>query len=525
MPSQRHYDAIVVGSGFGGAMTAHAVVAAGGRVLLLERGDWVRRGPHNWRPESVGFLGPYYSTDAPYEQIGRSGRQAVGAFQCVGGPSVFYGGVALRLREADFEPDPDIVKSSGARWPFGYAELEPYYSRAEQLLGVAGQAGVDPTEPPRSSEYPQPSAPLAPISRRIAAAASSLGLTPFPLPLAINHGTAGGRTPCQACGTCDGFACAVEAKNDLATTVIRPLLGRGLDLRANAVVRRLVTDGQRITAVETVDRRSGRIATHAAERVFLAAGALGSPHLLLSSGLARLNPGGHVVGRFLMRHFNEVILGFFATPPDRERRFHKQLGIHDLYLGDPGRVWPRGKLGGIQQLATPPGSLVRAHLPRALGAVARLVDHLTGLLVIAEDQPSYANRVFLGSKHDRLGMRQLQIDHCYSARDRAAGRVLRSHAQRILRRAGAWICVRHAIGTFSHAVGTVRMGTDRRTSALDADCRFRGLANLFVVDGSSLPTSGGVNPSLTIAAIALRAATRALHLSTPFPRALEHVHP
>jgi choline dehydrogenase-like flavoprotein len=69
------------------------------------------------------------------------------------------------------------------------------------------------------------------------------------------------------------------------------------------------------------------------------------------------------------------------------------------------------------------------------------------------------------------------------------------------------------------------MGTDRRTSALDADCRFRGLANLFVVDGSSLPTSGGVNPSLTIAAIALRAATRALHLSTPFPRALEHVHP
>jgi choline dehydrogenase-like flavoprotein len=242
--------------------------------------------------------------------------------------------------------------------------------------------------------------------------------------------------------------------------------------------------------------------------VVLAAGALATPQLLLASGLQRLNPGGHVIGRYLMRHYNKIVFGIFPHPPNPGGGFHKQLAVHDLYFGDSALKYPRGKLGGIQQLATPPVGLVRTQLPLVIGPVcARWVGHLTGLLTIAEDQPQYENRALLdGAALDCVGLPALQVTHRYSERDRAASRALVEAASAILRRAGAWALYRHRIDSFSHAVGTARTGSDPRTSAVDSECRFRGIENLYVVDGSVMPTSAAVNPSLTIAAIALRAA-------------------
>jgi choline dehydrogenase-like flavoprotein len=502
------FDAVVVGSGFGGAMAARARVHAGWRVLLLERGGWVARGPENWAQENVGELTGHYSREAPYRQL-RGGRD-LGAYHCVGGPSVFYGGVSLRFREKDFEADRDIVGDSGARWPLGYADLEPYYAAAERILGVSGAAGEDPTEPERSEPYPYPAADLAPVTQRLDRAARGLGLQPFRLPLAINRVAAEGRGVCQACGTCDGFACAVGAKNDLATTVIGPLLRRGLRLEVNSVVTRLLTDGKRVTGVEVAARESGERTVHRAREVILAAGALATPHLLLASDLAPLNPGGRVIGRYLQRHYNEILFGIFPTPPNPGGGFHKQIGIHDLYFGHPSVPAPSGKLGGMQQLPTPPVGLVRAELPSLVGAMcAPWIKHLTGLLVMAEDQPVYENRVLLDeTASDRYGVPRLLISHRHTSRDKAAGAALAGVAKRILRRAGALAIYRHHVATFSHGVGTVRMGTDAHTSALDADGRFRGLENLTVVDASVLPTSAAVNPSLTISAIALRAAER-----------------
>ncbi len=519
------HDAIVVGSGFGGAMAAHVLVEAGWSVLMLERGDWVARGAHNWAADGVGPLTEHYATESPYRVTGDAGDTTAGAFHCVGGPSVFYGGVALRFRAEDFESDPEIAGASGARWPWSYDELEPWYAEAERLLGVAGETGVDPTEPPRSTPYAAGPGPLAPISERIARAARELGCRPFRLPMAINHRSAPGRHPCVGCGTCDGFACAVGAKNDVATVLVRPLLRRGLQLRTNAVVTRLVAERGRITGVEVTDRASGQKSLLRAGAVIVAAGALATPHLLLASGLHRLNPGGHVVGRYLMRHYNEIVFGVFPTPPNPGGGFHKQLAVHDFYHGIPGLRRLRGNLGGIQQLATPPVELVRRQLPVPLGAVcAPWVRHLTGLLAIAEDQPQYHNRVLLdGGAPDRHGLPPLRVDHRYSARDVAAGRLLAGRARAILRRAGAWAFYQHRIGTFSHAVGTVRMGTDPRISALDPDGRFRGLDNLYVMDGSVMPSSAGVNPSLTIAAIALRAAHRLVSRVSPVPESGRHV--
>ena len=217
-----------------------------------------------------------------------------------------------------------------------------------------------------------------------------------------------------------------------------------------------------------------------------------------------------MIGRYLQRHYNEILFGIFPTPPNPGGGFHKQIGIHDLYFGHSSVRAPSGKLGGMQQLPTPPVGLVRAELPRLVGAMcAPWIKHLTGLLVMAEDQPVYENSVLLDeTASDRYGVPRLLISHRHTSRDKAAGAVLAGVAKRILRRAGALACYRHQVATFSHGVGTVRMGTDPFTSALDADCRFRGLDNLTVVDASVMPTSAAVNPSLTISAIALRAAER-----------------
>jgi choline dehydrogenase-like flavoprotein len=501
------YDALVIGSGFGGTMAAHTLVHAGLRVLLLERGDWVIRNRRNWDGDQVGLLGKHYHTDSPYHVYDERGRSTAGAFFCVGGPSVFYGGVALRFRAEDFESNPDLDAGAAAAWPYSYSQLEPYYAEAERIIGVAGVAGADPTEPPRSTDYVEAAGPLAPVSDRIAGAARELGFRPFPLPLAINHGAAPQRNSCIGCGTCDGFACAIGAKNDLATSVLPDLLERGLELRPQTVAVRILADRGQVTGVVAQDTRTKEPTLFPAKRVVLAAGALASPHLLLASELQRHNPGGHVVGRYLMRHLNRIVFGAFPSVPAPDGRFHKQIAIHDLYSGDPSAKL-RGKLGGIQQVGTPPASLVRQQLAGPLGAIGALATpHLTGLLTIAEDQPQFENRVILDLRHvDSHGLPRLIISHRYASRDDAASRVLLRAARNVLRRAGAWACYQHQIRTFSHAVGTVRMGRDPRTSALDQYGRFRGLHNLYVLDGSFMPRSGGVNPSLTIAANALRSA-------------------
>jgi hypothetical protein len=224
-----------------------------------------------------------------------------------------------------------------------------------------------------------------------------------------------------------------------------------------------------------------------------------------------------------MRHCNAVVMGVFPRRPDREGEFHKQIGIHDFYFGQPTGSRPRGKLGALQQLATPPSALVKAHAPRLLAPLAAVgVPHVTGLLAIAEDQPRQENRVEIDPRHtDRFGLPQLLITHRYSPRDLEAGRALVRQARRILRRAGAWFTCVQPIRTFSHAVGTLRMGEDPGTSVLDADGRFRGTENLYVTDASAFPTSGAVNPSLTIAAHALRVGERLANLAGRQPVAAQ----
>jgi choline dehydrogenase-like flavoprotein len=523
---RERFDAIVIGTGFGGSMSAYTLVHAGMRVLMIERGDWLERGPHNWGPAGVIYSTPEYTSEEGYAVRGEKAAVESALF-CVGGLSVFYGGVSLRLREQDFAFNAEVSTESGGRWPYGYDDLEPYYARAEQLLGIAGEesvragggnegdhalangaVGADPTAPRRSATYPQPMQQLSEASSLIGGAAKKLGLHPFRLPLAINHDEGSGRAACIGCLTCDAFACAIGAKNDLASAVLPGLIERGMRLEPNTVALQLVARSGRIESVECVDRRTGKQRSFQADQFILSAGSLSSPQLLLASRLHARNPGGAVVGRYLMRHCNGIVYGLFPRIPNPRREFHKQIAIHDYYLGHPAVREPAGKLGSIQQVHSPPVGLALERVPRAFHRfVPALIDRMTGLLVIAEDQGRYENHVAIDPEsHDRFGMPRLTIHHRYTSRDRAARGVLIGAAKRVLRAAGARISYVHIIHTFSHAVGTVRMGEDAKTSALDHACRFRGIDNLRVIDGSFMPASGGLNPSLTIAANALRAA-------------------
>lgn len=498
-------DALVIGSGFGGAMAAGALLEAGFRVRMLERGPMLQRTAPA-APRGPGDLGPFFEARTPRRPGGDGNGWVPGDRGNVGGPSLYFAAVSSRFRAADFDPAPEIVENSGAAWPFDYQELEPFYTRAEQALGIAGPEQGGATEPPRSGSYPQPLPPLSRAGRRFEDAARRLGRTPSRLPLAINFSGEDGRRPCEACPFCDGFPCLIGAKNDVGSRLLPSLLRRGLRLEPSTAAVRLRTSGDRVTAVDALDPVTGEPSRHHADIHVLAAGALASPGLVLASGLDRLNPAGDLVGRFLMRHCNAHVFGLFWRRPDPDRRFHKELAIDDFYFGHPTIREPAGKLGMIQQMATPWVALVL--LPRPLSrVVAPLLEHVTGLMVMAEDQPRRENRVLL-REPDGDGPPRTRPVHEYTTRDLAARAALIRQAKAIVREAGAPFRIVFPIDTFSHAVGTLRMGTDPHSSVLDEDGRFRGLANLYVTDGSVMPTSAGVNPSLTIAAIALRTGER-----------------
>lgn len=487
------YDAVVVGSGFGGALAAHALTRAGRRVLLLERGRWAHRDELDWDQREI-LLKQRYRGPTPLliKQYGARRFSEVFANETVGGKSVFYGGASLRLRAADFRA-----------WPFAYGDLEEYYARAESLLGVHGAVGADPYEPPGLSGYPFAPVELSAPARRIEAAGHALGYRPFPIPLAINF--RGEQRPrCLLCNTCDGFPCKVEAKNDLAATLLQQAQHEGLEIVAGAVVQRLVIEAGAVRAVEYADVETGERYEAAAAQVVLAAGALQSPAILLRSGLEH-----PLMGRFLMRHCNAACSYVFPFRTNAEQVFHKQLCFADFY--EDLRAELGTAVGVIQDIYTPGPEILRHHAPRGGRWVAGLFAPLMqNLLCIAEDEAQKNNRVQLSARKDALGLPLVEVVHDYSRADYRRRNYLLRRARRVLRKAGGFRAYTYAIDSFSHAVGTLRCAATAEEGVLDGDCRVWGVDNLFVTDGSFMPSSGGVNPSLTIAANALRVAEKML---------------
>ena len=486
-----HYDAVVVGSGFGGSLVARALVQAGCKTALLERGQWARRDDVDWDQSEI-LLKQRYRGASPLlvKQYGSREFQRVYPNEVVGGNSVFYGGASLRLRPTDFD-----------RWPFAYGDLAPYYQRAEHILGVHGEAGTDPHEPPRKGAYPYGAVELSAPARRIYEAGAALGLRPFKIPLAINFSDET-RPLCLRCITCDGFPCKVEAKNDMASTVLAEAQAAGLQIIVGAVARRLSYKNGRVEGIEYVDAATGQVHSLTAGRVILSAGALASPALMQRSGFDH-----PLIGRFLMRHCNAVVNNIFPFRTNPEQVFHKQICFSDFY--EDLRAELGTAVGVVQDIYSPAPPIIRHHTPWGLKAMSGLLaGNMQNLLCIAEDEPQEDNRVTLAGEVDAFGMELVQVEHNYSADDCRRRDYLLAEAGKVLRKAGGLFRYHHLIDSFSHAVGTLRAADTPEEGVLDEHCRYWGADNLYVADGSFMPSSGGVNPSLTIAANALRVAER-----------------
>jgi len=531
--AQQVWDVVVVGTGVGGATFGYAMASAGRRVLFVERG----RGP--WESSDT-IVGTYPEAGARHARVdgdpatrellvrgGRdtghlvdsSGRRprsfvpfiGVGA----GGSSALYGMAMERFFPCDFDPGGRHREADSAlppAWPLRYEDLAPWYGRAEGLYRVRGT--VDPLRTPFDGprELPPPPA-LTPQNAGVHDLLQRRGLHPYRLPMACEY--------VPDCQSCQGFLCPRRCKNDATRVAVEPaLLDHGARWLGQCRVQRLVADRRRVQSIVCRDS-AGAEREVRGRLVALAAGAMRTPSLLLNSTSAEWPQGlaneSGLVGRHLMRHAIDLLA--LDLGEDFDNR-HKQLACNDFY--DHPRL---GKLGSIQSFGRlPPVPVMYAALEddvrhiagglavAGLGLVAPLVrktmrsiESQSLLLALTiEDLPYAGNGVLPGGDGDAVPFRY-QL-HRYERRRlsvfRGAARdVLQGYRTRVLSQA-------ENNQRIAHACGTCRFGIDPRTSVLDVDCRAHGLENLLVVDASFFPSSGGVNPSLTIAANALRVAGR-----------------
>lgn len=530
----QRWDAIVVGTGMGGAAAGHALARAGWRVLFIEKGaSHLRAGAHALTGEYAESAFPRPAAPQPGHAgiLRRAGRYAeviedrshasprhfvpfVGAG--TGGSTALYGMALERFFPADFAPRRNFPEASDSTlpesWPISYEDLVPYYEAAEQLYRVRGTC--DPLRRSESRDHFGRPPALTHLGSEIYGFLEGKGLHPYRLPMACEF--------VAECACCQGYLCPRNCKNDAARICLQPALEQfGARLVDECEVLRLEATRSEVSGVVCV--RHGAEATLRANVVILAAGALETPALLLDSaspdwpqGLA--NASG-MVGRNLMRHYVDlhVISPQAAGLPDNRQ---KELAFNDFYQT------AAGKFGSVQSFGRlPPAPLLvesmEDDLRQALGAwapvlfrlakpavksfLARLLERSVILASTLEDLPYADNRV--ESMGRRAGGGQVAIRYRIRPHDtariaefrRLVSGALKPYRTMLLKQA-------ENNQRIAHVCGTCRFGTQPADSVLDANNRAHGLGNLYVVDASFFPSSGGTNPSLTIAANALRVA-------------------
>ena len=510
-----HYDVLVVGSGPGGATTAARVAETGKRVLMLERGDFLPRERDNWDSRAVFGNGKYTADETFYDLHDRPFRPELHYY--VGGNSKVYGAALLRLLPADFGavPHPNGVAPA---WPLSYQDMEPYYVRAEHLFWVHGKHGEDPFAGPSSKDYPYPPVRHEPRIQQLSDDLDKLGLHPFHLPLGVQltqdaHGRATAESRCIRCDRVDGFPCLTAGKADAEWAVIRPALAAhpNLTLMTKTTVERLLTDnsGRSVTGVAAT-LPDGSPHTFTADIIVLSAGAILSAALLLKSANDKHRHGlansSDMVGRNYMRHNNLALIAFSREP--NPTVFQKTLALNDFY--GPGEHWEY-PMGHIQMLGKSDDWQIKAAAPRGLkgapvGPYGEVAKHSIDFWLSSEDLPLADSRVTL--RPDGTIRLALQPGNNTEGLTR-----LRKTLQGMLGRLGmvntTFVRSLYLHKTFDHAAtahqaGTVTFGTDPAASVLDVNCTAHDLDNLYVVDGSFMPSIGAVNPTLTIIANALR---------------------
>ncbi len=512
-----HYDVVIIGSGAGGGTLAWKLAQSGKRILLLERGGYLPRERDNWSTEAV-FLKSKYTTDETW--VDARGKEFTPEQNYyVGGNTKFYGAALFRLRPEDF----GVITHHGGispAWPLGYDDFEPWYAQAEQLYVVHGAAKEDPTDGPRSSDFPFPAVQHEPRIQRLSDDLEKLGLNPSHLPIGVmldqdERGNAVHTSKCIRCDRVDGFPCLVDGKADAQTVCVDPALAHpNLELVTHARVERLETDasGRQVTAV-VATLGDGTETRFSGDVVVVSCGALNSSLLLLRSandkhpnGLAN---GSDQVGRNYMRHNNVALMALSIDP--NPTRFQKTLALNDWYLKGEDFDYP---WGGIQMLGKADGEQLRGKAPHFLAWGAKLVPdsplemlahHSVDFWLSSEDLPHSNNRLTVEKDGTvKLALVETNPEGLKQMRRKFESMMSELGMHDGLHERSLYLHEAMDIAATAHQAGTARFGTDPASSVLDTDCKAHELDNLYVVDSSFFPSIGAVNPTLTIIANALR---------------------
>ncbi len=507
-PESDAVDFLIIGAGAGGATLGCRLAEKGFSTVILEAGPF-------WRPLDD------FASDELAQQIlywtddritGGSDPIALGGNNSgrgVGGSTVHFSMIALRFRPEWFKSRSQL--GYGFDWPISYDEIAPYYEEAEEALKVAGPVNY-PWGPPRR-RYPYRPHEVNAAGLVLARGAEKLGVQWAATPLATVSAPRGKSPPCVYRGFCN-YGCSTNAKQSALTVWIPRALQAGAEVRDLAMAGQIEIDSRGRAAGVRYFREGGWRFQHA-RNVVVAGYAIETPRLLLNSacllfpnGLA--NSSG-LVGTHLTTHAGP---GAWATF-DEEIRWYK--GPPNMAVTEHWNYTDDGKdfVGGYAFMSQGPLPMAWAQTVatsrglwgEALREEMRKYNHTAGFVPVAETEARSENRVELAEEKDQYGLRIPRVLFSYSENDKR----LQQHAVRfmsdMLEAAGGydtWVNYKDT----SHLLGTCRMGDDPRTSVVDADGRSWDIPNLWICDGSLFPTCGGVNPSLTIQALACRAADR-----------------
>ena len=505
----KRFDVIIVGSGAGGGTLARQLAPSGKSILILERGDWLKREAENWDATAVFVQNRYISPETWYDRDGRPFQPQVHYF--VGGATKMFGAALYRLRKEDFG---ELRHHDGISpaWPISYDELEPYYARAERMYHVHGLRGRDPTEPPASGPYPCPPVSNEPRIQQLSDNLTAAGYHPFPAPCAVMLDEQNmAYSTCIRCQTCDGFPCLVHAKSDAETVAVRPALEfPNVTLLRNAKALKLETNASGTAVTEVVADVAGQREVFRGDIVVVSCGAANSAKLLLMSandkhprGLAN---GSDQVGRNYMFHNSQAVLAVSLEP--NPTIFQKTIALNDFYFGMDGFEYP---MGNIQMIGKSLGPMYRGEKPietalLPMGLLDNLARHAVDFWLTTEDLPDPENRVTVNEAGD--------LTLSYTPNNQVARQKLYDKLKSMLGQLGMhphhliprdiYMKTEIPLAGCAHQVGTCRFGADPKTSVLDVNCKAHELDNLYVVDTSFFVSIGAVNPSLTAIANSIR---------------------
>ena len=500
-------DAVVIGTGAGGAPLLARLAAAGLHVVALEAG-------RGWAPADD------FATDerAQTTLFWTDERLSAGTDPVAFGNNnsgIGVGGSTLHYTAYVPRPQPDDFRlwtesGVGVDWPFGYDAIEPYYDELERVLGVSGPPTY-PWGPPRRSGYPLAPLPLNGAAQLMRRGCDTLGIRTSPAANAALSGSyyqvgVGWRPACTNRGFCQA-GCSTGAKASMDVTYIPLAVHHGAEVRTECFVTGFDTDATgRVTGV--IYRHGGTDHRQRCRAVFLCAGAIETPRLLLLTGLA--NASGQV-GRNFMAHTGLQLWGQF------DDMVRPSKGIPGgLISEDTHRPADADFAGGylLQSIGVMPVTYAsqvargRGLWGRALTEHMRDYNHVAGINILGECLPRPENYLELSDERDDRGLLKPRVHFSYGENERR----LTAHAERVMR--AIW----HAAGAHdvwayprsAHTIGTCRMGTDPADAVVDPDGRAFDVPNLYVSDNSTFPSALSANPALTIMAVALRTADRFL---------------